>query len=51
MEKLNEITALLFSAGLPMSGAKVSQDEAVKSSVNATHMLNTASCRTGGGLI
>ena len=30
MEKLNEITALLFSAGLPMSGAKVSQDEAVK---------------------
>ena len=30
MEKLNEITALLFSAGLPMSGAKVSQDEAVR---------------------
>lgn len=30
MEKSNEITALLFSAGLPMSGAKVSQDEAVK---------------------
>ncbi len=30
MEKLNEITALLFSAGLPMSGAKVSPDEAVR---------------------
>jgi hypothetical protein len=30
MEKLNEITALLFSAGLPMPGAKVSQDEAVR---------------------
>lgn len=30
MEELNEITALLFSAGLPMPGAKVSQDEAVR---------------------